>query len=102
MSILKTYGTAQQARPTEEDFVPPGPDPAAVGLEQLFDLVDDPWETKNLAGDPEYAGAPSDCRGILFRFEARLHRRPLRDGRPRDVVRTWAGPLCERWAAIDQ
>ena len=86
----------------EEDFLPPGPDPDAIGLEQLFDLRDDPWETKNLAGDPNYAGALSGLRETLFRFEAQLDRRPLRDGRPRRVVSAWGDALRERWAELEQ
>lgn len=33
--------------------------------EQLFDLRDDPGETKNLAGDPRSAVALKHCRGLL-------------------------------------
>ena len=100
--ITERFKYVMEYRPKlEEDFVPPGPDPDAVGLEQFFDLVDDPWETRNLAGDPQYAAELSDCRDNLFRYEALLHRRPLRDGRPRDIVRAWAGPLRQRWAELD-
>ncbi len=91
----------------EEDFVPPGPDPGAIGIEQLFDLERDPWETRNLAGDPaqadapDYAAALADCRGKLFEFESRLRRRPLRDGYPRAVVTGWGGHLRAAWAEHD-
>ena len=37
-------------------------------MTQLFDLVDDPWETRNLAGDPGYG----DCLERLRR-ELRTH-----------------------------
>ena len=101
--ITERFKYIMEYRPKEEeDFVPPGPDPDSVGMEQLFDLVDDPLETKNLVGDSRYDGALADCREKLFRFEKNLHRRPLRDGRPRDIVRKWSGQLHERWAAIDQ
>ena len=60
---------------------------------------DDPSETKNLVGDPRYDGSLSDCRERLFRFEAGLNRRPLKEGAPWRVVREWGGPLRERWAA---
>ena len=98
--ITERFKYVMEYRPKPEgDFVPIGPDPDAVGREQLFDLVDDPWETRNLAGGPQYAGPLSDCREKLFRLEARLNRRPLREGLPRDVVRAWGGPLRERWVA---
>ena len=89
----------------EEDFVPPGPDPDAIGLEQLFDLECDPWEKQNLAGGPEYAAAPeyagalADCRDKLFGFESRLRRRPLREGYPRTIVSGWGDRLRAAWAA---
>ena len=86
----------------EEDFIPPGPDPDAVGLEQLFDLRDDPGETKNLAEDPRYTGTLSDLRKSLFHFEDGLQRRPLREGHPRRVVRRWGDALRERWAELER
>lgn len=101
--IAERFKYIMEYRPKqEEDFVPPGPDPDAVGLEQLFDLVDDPWETNNLAGDSRYEGALTDCREKLFRFEEKLHRRPMRDGRPRNVVRAWSERLTNRWATNDR
>jgi arylsulfatase A-like enzyme len=38
---------------TEADLIPPGPDPDRIGLEQVFDLEADPYETRNLARDPK-------------------------------------------------
>ena len=68
-------------------------------MEQFFDLIDDPWETVNLADDPRYADAVSHCRAKLFALEAQLRRRPLRQGRAREIVRRWAVPLKDAWAA---
>ena len=34
---------------------------------QLFDLADDPWETRNLAGEPAYAAELADMRRVLHR-----------------------------------
>ena len=101
--VTERFKYVTEYRPkSEEDFVPPGPDPSGTGLEQLFDLLDDPWETQNLAGDPGYAGAISGCRDRLFAFEARLRRRPLRRGCSREIVRAWAGPLQERWEVREE
>ena len=70
-----------------------------MGLEQIFDLIDDPMETKNLVGEPRYEGELLDCREKLFGLEAGPHRRPLSGSRSRDMVRNSGGPLRERWAA---
>jgi len=45
---------------------------AGDAVEQLFDLQNDPGETRNLAGDPRYAGTLEDCRKLLLEWEARL------------------------------
>ncbi len=97
--VTERFKYIMEYRPKEEeDFVPPGPDTHSVGLEQLFDLVEDPWETKNLAGEARYDATLADCREKLFSFEKNLRRRPLRDGRPRETVRKWSEQLRERWA----
>ena len=41
-------------------------------VEQLFDMVDDPGETRNLAGQSEYASALEDHRRLLRQWEDRL------------------------------
>ena len=68
--ITERYKYIMEYRPKkEEDFVPPGPDTDSLGLEQLFDLVDDPSETKNLVGDSHYDDVLADSREKLFSFE---------------------------------
>ncbi len=100
--ITERFKYIMEYRPKEEeDFVPPGPEVDSVGLEQLFDLIDDPLETNNLAGDSRYNDTIADCREKLFSFEKKLRRRPLRDGRPRDYLRKLSEQLLERWAMID-
>lgn len=100
--ICKRYKYIMEYRPKEEeDFIPPGPGTGSLGLEQLFDLVDDPSETKNLAGDSHYDDVLADCREKLFSFENKLRRRPLRDDRPREVVGKWNEQLRERWTMYE-
>lgn len=41
-------------------------------VEQLFDMLDDPGETRNLAGRSEYASALEDHRRLLRQWEDRL------------------------------
>ena len=41
-------------------------------VEQLFDMKADPWETKNLYQDAQYAGVVKDHRKLLAEFAAQL------------------------------
>ena len=42
-------------------------------VEQLFDMQADPWETKNLYDDSQYADVLQDHRKLLTQWRARLH-----------------------------
>lgn len=50
-------------------------------VEQLFDMADDPWETKNLYEDPNYADALADHRKMLRQYNQLLD--PVPPGRSR-------------------
>ena len=92
------YKYVTEYRPRErEDYLPPGPDDAAPGLEQLFDLQHDPGETRNLAADATLAGVMDDCRRRLAETERSLARQPLRTGTPRTTVDRWGERLRQRW-----
>ena len=63
-------------------------------MTQLFDLYEDPWETRNLAGDPAYAGILVRLRGELVRHSHEWGDRrskwgqvfwPAFDATPKDV-----------------
>ena len=41
-------------------------------VEQLFDMKADPWETKNLYDDPQFAGVLEDHRKLLAEWRSRL------------------------------
>jgi len=58
----------------EEDLQPPGPDPERIGLEQIFDLQEDPGETKNLAFDDDKRELLMQCRQALLDYEGTLDR----------------------------
>jgi choline-sulfatase len=45
-------------------------------VEQLFDMIDDPGETKNLATGSKYASTLTEHRRILIDWEARLQVAP--------------------------
>ena len=66
--------------------MPPGPDSAERGLEQLFDLQADPGETRNLAGDPDAGGDPGRAAG-----RARYRRAPPRTPPARSRPASGAG-----------
>ena len=96
--VTGRYKYVTEYRPRDvEDFLPPGPDDAELGIEQLFDLEGDPGETRNLAGDRALAEVTADCRRRLAATERTLRRRPLREGSPRRLVTTWGARLRQRW-----
>ena len=96
--VTTSHKYVTEYRPKEvEDYVPPGPDSAERGLEQLFDLQADPGETRNLAGDPDQAATLAALRAALAAAERRLERRPLAPGGPRAVVDQWGARLRARW-----
>ena len=74
------YITEYVPKGTDEDWVPPGPDTNERGVEQLFDLGNDPGETVNLVADPDHAAGLESCRKLLVDHEARLHRRRINPG----------------------
>lgn len=80
-----------------EDFVPPGPDSEQLGLVQLFNKHDDPWEKRNLAVEPEYQEVISSCRDKLLRIESRLNRQEIKQNGPRNVIYNWGKRLREYW-----
>ena len=57
--------------------MPPGPDPDRIGLEQVFDLEADPYETQNLAREPEHRERVHGFRQALFAFERTQQRRRI-------------------------
>ncbi|HFE53055.1 MAG TPA: DUF4976 domain-containing protein, partial [Bacteroidetes bacterium] len=48
---------------------------------QLFDLGEDPWETRNLAGEPRYASELAELKRLLNQWEADLDLAPNAKGR---------------------
>jgi len=71
----------------DEDFRPPGPDTHRIHLEQLFDLTNDPDESRNLVGAPEHAQGLEEMRTQMDRKERLLHRRPMPGEHGRNWVR---------------
>jgi arylsulfatase A-like enzyme len=78
----------------EEDFVPPGPDPDSFGLMQLYDLEEDPWETRNLALNEEHSWVIEDCREKLLDQEKRLKRLPVAN---QQRILAWSEELKRFW-----
>ncbi len=66
--------------PREGEEIVPGPDASRLGKVQLFDLVEDPEETVNIAGRPEHRGILDDFRRNLLAMESTLNRIPVRSG----------------------
>lgn len=81
-----------------EDFFPSGPDAEQLGVEQLFDLPHDPWETKNIAGEAGYNEVVKmACREKLLAQEAELHRQRIVHPNPQQVISNWGERLRTYW-----
>ena len=46
---------------------------------ELYDLQADPWEVKNLAGNPQYSGIEKELRGELDRWRVRVNDQGVTD-----------------------
>ena len=82
---------------TLEDFQPPGPDASRLGRAQLFDLQEDPWETRNLVSQSGYEDVINACRADLLAHEANLNRRQIEHPNPRNVISNWGARLRAQW-----
>lgn len=64
--VLKDSGEPSRFIPGEGDRFEKEPN------EFLFDMENDPWETKNLSGDPQYASVIKEHEKLLENWEAKL------------------------------
>jgi arylsulfatase A-like enzyme len=83
----------------EDDLLPPGPDPERIGLEQIFNLQEDPGETKNLAYEDDRRELVMQFRKMLFDFESGLKRRRIVEEGPVQVIHRWGQRIREHWDA---
>ena len=96
--ITDRYKYITEYKPREiEDYLPQGPEPGNLGREQVFDLQEDPWETKNRAHESEIEPIIGKLRALLFDQESQLRRVALDDGHPRRTVDVWGAKLREKW-----
>jgi len=65
--IMRELNSKNQLNAVQEVFFKPD-----KPREELYDLVNDPHETKNLAGDPAYIGQLEELRSKLETWEANL------------------------------
>jgi glucosamine-6-phosphate deaminase len=80
-----------------DEAMPPSVDTHDWGMTQLFDLIEDPSETRNVAHDPEMEDVVAECRNALIAEESGLTRRKLRSGGPREYARHCAEALRRGW-----
>ena len=90
------YVTEYKPKATE-DFIPSGPDAEQLGLAQLFDRENDPFETVNLADAPEYQEVIKTCREKLLDQESKLNRQQIVYPGPRKVISNWGERLRNYW-----
>ena len=65
-------------------------------VEQLFDMKNDPWETKNLAGESRHAAALADHRKLLESWTAKLDVAPVPERVQRGVGQAKKGAARRR------
>jgi choline-sulfatase len=61
--------------------------------DQLFDMRNDPWETRNLVNDSRHADTLRDLRRLLLEYDARLEKAELRlanDPHAEQIEARWA------------
>ena len=76
-----------------------GGDPERIGLEQIFDLRNDPGETQNLAYDENKRTLLMQYREALLNFEAGLERRQITHERPTRQIGAWGTRIRAHWDA---
>jgi arylsulfatase A-like enzyme len=94
--VSDRYKFVTEYVPQEGETTIPGPDAERLGLEQLFDLENDPSETANLASEKRHAELLSEFRRRLLDYETRLHRRPLREI-GRRTMQVWGKRITAYW-----
>ena len=86
----------------EKDLLPPGPDLERIGLEQIFDLKEDPGETRNLACDGDRRDLLMQFRQVLFDFERGLERRRIVHGGSVHRIGEWGKRIRAHWDAYPE
>ena len=89
------YVTEYLPKDTEK-FVPPGPDSDSLGLAQLFDLKNDPGETRNLAYRRDHQATVSALKARLMQHEGRLSRTVLTDTGARRTIGKYSAYIKSR------
>jgi arylsulfatase A-like enzyme len=88
--VAEVQVTGRMLRTADHKYVKFQDDP----VEQLFDMKNDPWETKNLAGESRCAAVLEEHRKLLREWESGLDVAPApvgRKGRRKQGAREKAG-----------
>lgn len=83
--------------PNTRPELPPNAQRNRRGREQLFDLVADPGETKNLADLDGYTAVLERMQQRLSEFESQLDQRELQSESAREIARNWAARVLDLW-----
>ncbi|MBW2559167.1 MAG: sulfatase-like hydrolase/transferase [Deltaproteobacteria bacterium] len=95
--ISDRYKYITEYIPREDEFTIPGPAPERLGKEQLFDLQEDPAETRNIVDDPQNEDLLNEFRQTLFSIEGKLNRRPHCAKRSKQVINNWSKRILDYW-----
>ena len=80
--------------------LPPNSQRNVQGREQLYDLLEDPGETVNLAYQPQLSGVIMLMRERLRDIESRMNQRPLSNAGAIATAEEWSRQTRQQWEAL--
>lgn len=93
--VMRRFKYITEYRPRADDgYRPPRLATHELGRELLFDLENDPWETRDVAA--EFPAEVARARDLLRRHEANLEARPVAEW-SRKTMDQWREKILARW-----
>ncbi|WP_127487195.1 sulfatase family protein [Paenibacillus ehimensis] len=96
--VTDRYKYIMEYTPNEQNRnLPPNSKRNQRGLVQLFDLAEDPGETKNLATDPAYEGIISQLQAEISFMESSLVQEPITHPQAVAIIEQWSDAIASYW-----
>ena len=99
--ITKRFKLVQEYKPNAMDYHQPvNHRNNVLGKTILFDLENDPYETRNLADDPAFQEEIKALRQRLFTYEDGLNQRRISHPETCKMIDTWSRAISKAWENI--